>query len=56
MLRNVIVVKGDDEESIQNAIREILRTKRKGHDIALDLSRITDLKRKAEIVRRLSSY
>jgi hypothetical protein len=56
MLRNVILVKDDDEESIQKAIREILRTKRKGHEIAIDVSRIKDRKRKVEIIKRLSNY
>jgi hypothetical protein len=56
MLRNVIVVKGDDEESIKMAIKEILRTKQKGHEVSIDLSRIQDLKRKTEIIRRLSRY
>jgi hypothetical protein len=56
MLRNVISVKHDDEESIQSAIREILRTKRKGHEVAIDVSRIKDRKRKADIIKRLSNY
>jgi hypothetical protein len=56
MLRNVISVKHDDEESIQSAIREILRTKRKGHEVAIDVSQIKDRKRKAEIIKRLSNY
>jgi hypothetical protein len=56
MLRNVISIKDDNEESIQKAIREILRTKRKGHEIAIDVSRIKDRKRKADIIKRLSNY
>jgi hypothetical protein len=56
MLRNVISIKEDSEESIQKAIREILRTRRKGHEVSIDVSRIKDRKRKAEIIRRLSNY
>ncbi|WP_157081370.1 hypothetical protein [Neobacillus soli] len=55
MLRNVIVVT-DDEESVKNAIREILRSKHKGHEVALDLTRIKDKQRKTEIMKKLTRY
>lgn len=55
MLRNIIVVR-DDEESIKNAIREILRSRHKGHEVALDLTRIQDKERKKEIMKKLTSY
>ncbi|MEH7303399.1 hypothetical protein, partial [Neobacillus drentensis] len=55
MLRNVIMVR-DDEESVKQAIREILRSKNKGHEVALDLTRIKDKARKTEIMKRLTSY
>ncbi|MDR4948061.1 hypothetical protein [Neobacillus cucumis] len=55
MLRNVIVVR-DDEESIKNAIREILRSKHKGHEFALDMTRITDKERKREIMKQLTRF
>ncbi|MDN3016463.1 hypothetical protein V7161_05670 [Neobacillus drentensis] len=55
MLRNVIVVI-DDEDSVKQAIREILRAKHKGHEYALDLTRIKDRDRKREIMKRLTRY
>lgn len=55
MLRNVIVVR-DDEESIKNAIREILKSNNKGHEVALDLTRIIDKERKKEIMKRLTRF
>ena len=55
MLRNVIVVR-DNEESVKNAVREILRSKHKGHEFALDLTRITDKGRKREIMKQLTRY
>ncbi|MFJ5714664.1 hypothetical protein [Neobacillus sp. NPDC093127] len=55
MLRNVIVVT-DDEESLKNAIREILRSKHKGHEVALDLTRIKDKQRKTEVMKKLTRY
>ncbi|WHY83954.1 hypothetical protein QNH39_14800 [Neobacillus novalis] len=55
MLRNVIVVT-DDEESVKNAIREILRSKHKGHEVALDLTRIKDKQRKTEVMKKLTRY
>ncbi|MFF2445517.1 hypothetical protein ACFVSW_00335 [Neobacillus sp. NPDC058068] len=55
MLRNVIVVT-DEEESVKNAIREILRSKHKGHEVALDLTRINDKQRKTEIMKKLTRY
>ncbi|MGG1678089.1 hypothetical protein ACIFOT_20455 [Neobacillus sp. NRS-1170] len=55
MLRNVIVVT-DDEDSVKQAIREILRAKHKGHEYALDLTRIKDRDRKREIMKRLTRY
>ncbi|MCM3729424.1 hypothetical protein M3226_27930 [Neobacillus cucumis] len=55
MLRNVIVVR-DNEESIKRAIREILRSKHKGHEFALDLTRITDRERKREIMKQLTRF
>lgn len=55
MLRNVIVVR-DDEESIKQALREVLRAKHKGHEVALDLTRIKDRDRKKEIMIQLTKY
>ncbi|MCL6573334.1 MAG: hypothetical protein K6T88_16895 [Bacillus sp. (in: Bacteria)] len=55
MLRKVILVK-EDEESVKNAIREILKSNSKGHEVAIDLTRITDTKKRAEIMRRLTNY
>ena len=55
MLRNVIVV-WDNEESVKNAIREILRSKHKGHEFALDLTRITDKERKRDIMKQLTRF
>ncbi|MEO2078292.1 MAG: hypothetical protein ABGX20_23430 [Bacillus sp. (in: firmicutes)] len=55
MLRNVIMVR-DDEESVKQAIREILRSKNKGHEVALDLTRIKDKARKTEIMKQLTKY
>lgn len=55
MLLNVIVVR-DDEESVKNAIREILKSKNKGHEYALDLTRIKDKNRKTEIMKRLTRF
>ncbi len=55
MLRNVIVVT-DDEESVKKAIREVLRSKHKGHEVALDLTRIPDKERKREIMKLLTKY
>ncbi|WP_176541305.1 MULTISPECIES: hypothetical protein [unclassified Bacillus (in: firmicutes)] len=55
MLRNVIVVR-DNEESVKKAIREILRSKHKGHEYALDLTRITDRERKREIMKQLTRF
>jgi hypothetical protein len=55
MLRNVIVVR-DNEESVKNAIREILKSRNKGHEVALDLTRIKDKERKTEIMKRLTKF
>lgn len=55
MLRNVIVVK-DNEESVKHAIREILKSKNKGIEVALDLTRIKDKERKTEIMKRLTRF
>jgi len=55
MLRNVIVVR-DNEESVKKAIREILRSKHKGHEFALDLTRISDRERKREIMKQLTRF
>lgn len=55
MLRIVIAVT-DDEESIKTAIRDILRAKHKGHEFALDLTRIKDRERKTEIMKLLTKY
>jgi hypothetical protein len=55
MLRNVIVVR-DDEESVKNAIREILKSNIKGIEVALDLTRIKDKERKTAIMKRLTKY
>ena len=55
MLRNVIVVT-DDEGSVKQAMREILRAKHKGHEFALDLTRINDKDRKKEIMKRLTRF
>ncbi len=55
MLRKVIMVT-DDEESVKNAIREILKSKNKGHEYALDLTRIRDKERKTEIMKKLTRF
>jgi hypothetical protein len=55
MLRKVIMVT-DHEESIKNAIREILKSKHKGHEYALDLTRIQNKERKTEIMKRLTRF
>ncbi|MCM3118287.1 hypothetical protein M3610_23975 [Neobacillus sp. MER 74] len=55
MLRKVIMVI-DDEESVKNAIREILKSKNKGHEYALDLTRIKDRERKTDIMKRLTRF
>jgi len=55
MLREVIVVH-DNEESIKKAVRDILRAKHKGHEVALDLTRIVDRNRKREIMKQLTKY
>jgi len=55
MLRNVIVVR-DSEESVKQAIREILRSKHRGHEFALDLTRITDKERKRQIMKQLTRF
>lgn len=55
MLRKVIVVK-DDEDSVKQAIRDVLRAKHKGHEFALDLTRIKDKAKKTEIMKRLTRY
>ena len=55
MLRKVIMVT-DDEESVKNAIREILKSKIKGHEYALDLTRIRDKERKTEIMKKLTRF
>lgn len=55
MLRIVIMVT-DNEESVKNAIREILKSKNKGHEYALDLTRIKDKERKKEIMKRLTRF
>lgn len=46
----------DDEESVKNAIREILKSKNKGHEYALDLTRIKDRERKTDIMKRLTRF
>ena len=55
MLRNVIVVR-DSEESVKQAVREILRSKHRGHEFALDLTRITDKERKRQIMKQLTRF
>lgn len=55
MLRNVIVVT-DDEASVKKAIREVLRSKHRGHEVALDLTRIINKDRKREIMKLLTKY
>ncbi|CRK82724.1 hypothetical protein [Neobacillus massiliamazoniensis] len=55
MLRKVIVVT-DDEESVKRAEKEVLRAKHKGHEFALDLTRIIDRERKKEIMKRLTRF
>jgi len=55
MLRKVIMVT-DDEESVKNALREILKSKNKGHEYALDLTRIKDRERKTAIMKRLTRF
>ncbi|MEH7119251.1 hypothetical protein V7128_17815 [Neobacillus vireti] len=55
MLRNVIVVR-DSEESVKHAVREILRSKHRGHEFALDLTRITDKERKRQIMKQLTRF
>ena len=55
MLRKVIMVT-DDEVSVKNAIREVLKSKNKGHEYALDLTRIKDKERKTEIMKRLTRF
>ncbi|MEH7083281.1 hypothetical protein V7139_11160 [Neobacillus drentensis] len=55
MLRKVIMVT-DDEDSVKNAIREILKSKNKGHEYALDLTRIRDKERKTEIMKKLTRF
>lgn len=52
---NVIVVR-DDEECVKNALREILKSKNKGHEFALALTRINDKDRKKEIMKRLTKF
>jgi len=55
MLRKVIMVT-DNEESVKNALREILKSKNKGHEYALDLTRIKDKDRRTEIMKRLTRF
>jgi hypothetical protein len=55
LLRIVIMVT-DNEESVKNAIKEILKSKNKGHEYALDLTRIKDKERKKEIMKRLTRF
>lgn len=55
MLRKVILVT-DDEESVKKAEKEVLKAKHKGHEFALDLTRITDRDRKREIMKRLTRF
>ncbi|MFJ7726954.1 hypothetical protein ACIQXV_12390 [Neobacillus sp. NPDC097160] len=55
MLRRVIAVT-DDENSVKNAIKEVLRSKHKGYEVALDLTRIKDKDRKKEIMKLLTKY
>ncbi|MBT2701259.1 hypothetical protein ACSU6B_26810 [Neobacillus sp. C211] len=55
MLRKVIMVT-DNEESVKNAVREILKAKNKGHEYALDLTRIKDRERKTAIMKRLTRF
>ncbi|WP_190284650.1 hypothetical protein [Bacillus sp. S3] len=55
MLRRVIAVT-DDEASIKKAIKEVLRSKHKGFEFALDLTRIKDKDRKKEIMKLLTKY
>jgi hypothetical protein len=46
----------DNEESVKNAIREILKSKNKGHEYTLDLTRIKNKERKTEIMKRLTRF
>ena len=46
----------DNEESVKNALREILKSKNKGHEYALDLTRIKDKDRRTEIMKRLTRF
>jgi hypothetical protein len=55
MLRKVIMVT-DNEESVKNAVREILKAKNKGHEYALDLTRIKDREQKTAIMKRLTRF
>ena len=55
MLRKIIMVT-DTEESVKNAIREILKSKNKGHEYALDLTRIIDKERKTAIMKKLTRF
>ncbi|WML40017.1 hypothetical protein RCG19_23105 [Neobacillus sp. OS1-2] len=55
MLRRVIAVT-DDETSIKEAIKEVLRSKHKGYEVALDLTRIKNKDRRKEIMKLLTKY
>jgi hypothetical protein len=55
MLRKVIMVT-DNEDSVKDALREILKSKHKGHEYALDLTRIKNKERKTAIMKKLTSY
>jgi hypothetical protein len=55
MLRKVIMVT-DNEDSVKDALREILKSKHKGHEYALDLTRIKDREQKTAIMKRLTRF
>lgn len=55
MLRRVIAVT-DDEASVKSAIKEVLRSKHKGYEVALDLTRIKNKDRRKEIMKLLTKY
>ena len=55
MLRRVIAVT-DDETSVKNAIKEVLRSKHKGYEVALYLKIIKNKDRKKEIMKLLTKY
>jgi hypothetical protein len=55
MLRSVIIIT-DCEKSVEKAKKEILRTRSKGHGIALDYTRIKDKVRKRELLKLFMTF